>query len=476
MDSVKEFLAQTRQTIAETTGAALCSYVFAVDKIDLLLAYEAAQKCSPAFAVFYQRPESDFAAAAWGKAWEAATAGAASMREAAKQWDAVAEHAAIHFETALSAGPWSFPIAMAGFAFDPQRQRSELWQNFPDASVVAPEITWIQANAASVMMWTFYITAESSIEEMAQQLASRYAEFAALYPSATPAKNTTESAAQQTVMRPMRSNKEWMEYVSGCLAEITNGAGEKIVPARAVSAESAAGWEITAGLDYLRRNYPAAVIFAIARSGSVFMGATPERLGMAADSKVYTMALAGSAPRGATADEDEKIEREQLFSLKNMREHRVVSQSITTALRQITEFIAADETPKALKLHNVQHLLTHISGKLQRRRSILDVVEALHPTPAVAGLPQNAALRYIRNNEALDRGWYAAPIGWLNTNGDGEFWVALRSGIITGANATLFAGCGVVRGSLPEDELRESEIKLQAMKDALRIAEVKNTI
>ncbi len=476
MAAVKIFLAEIQQTINTPAGTALCSYVFAIDKIDLLEAFAAAQKCSPGLAVFYQQPDSDFALTAWGKAWESANTGAESMQSATKQWETISARAAVHFETDFIAGPWSAPIAMAGFAFDPCQQRTELWQNFPDASLIAPKVTMIQSHAVSLLMWTFYITPESSIEAIIQQLERSQDEFAAEFVSSNPETDTEIGGESLMSTHSMRDNKEWLEYVSGCLAEIAAGAGEKIVPARAVAVESAFGWNTTASLDYLRRNYPSAVTFAIAHGGSLFMGATPERLGMAADRNVYTMALAGSAPRGENAEEDKNIERERLYSLKNLREHQVVVQSITAGLQKITEGIDVDATPLTLKLQNVQHLLTRISGKLLPRRTILDVVGALHPTPAVAGLPQSAALRYIRNNEAIDRGWYAAPIGWLNTNGDGEFWVALRSGIINGANAALFAGCGVVRGSLPEEELRESEIKLRPMKEALRKGAMKGAL
>jgi len=119
--------------------------------------------------------------------------------------------------------------------------------------------------------------------------------------------------------------------------------------------------------------------------------------------------------------------------------------------------------PQLLKLKNVQHLKTPITGELISGRCILDVMADLHPTPAVGGFPRQAALEAIRNTEKLDRGWYAGPLGWINASGEGEFAVALRSGLIDGGQATLFAGCGIVSDSDPRSEYAESCLKFEAM-------------
>jgi len=123
--------------------------------------------------------------------------------------------------------------------------------------------------------------------------------------------------------------------------------------------------------------------------------------------------------------------------------------------------------PQLLKLKNVQHLKTPILGELIPGQSILDILADLHPTPAVGGFPHQAALEAIRSTEKLDRGWYAAPLGWIGASGHGEFAVALRSGLIDGAKARLFAGCGIVADSDPQTEFAESCLKFQAMLRAL---------
>ena len=117
--------------------------------------------------------------------------------------------------------------------------------------------------------------------------------------------------------------------------------------------------------------------------------------------------------------------------------------------------------------HNVHHLYTPVTARLRAGHDLLDLVARLHPTPAVGGLPRDTALAWLREHEGLDRGWYAAPVGWMGADGDGEFAVALRSALLDGESATLFAGCGVVGDSDPDDELAESELKLRPMLQAL---------
>jgi menaquinone-specific isochorismate synthase len=143
-----------------------------------------------------------------------------------------------------------------------------------------------------------------------------------------------------------------------------------------------------------------------------------------------------------------------------------VRDALYEALAESCDNVVAPETPVILSLSNVHHLHTPLRATLRQGKSLLDLVERLHPTPAVGGTPRDAALQFIRANEGLDRGWYAAPVGWIGES-SGEFAVALRSALIHGEHATLFAGCGIVLDSDPDMEVDESNLKLQAMKSAL---------
>jgi menaquinone-specific isochorismate synthase len=136
-------------------------------------------------------------------------------------------------------------------------------------------------------------------------------------------------------------------------------------------------------------------------------------------------------------------------------------------LGEICRHLQRPATPELLRLANVQHLATRFTGTLDQPRHVLDLVAALHPTAAVGGTPTEAALALIRRLEKMDRARYAGPVGYFDGNGDGEFAIALRCAELSGARARLFAGSGLVDGSIPEDELEETRLKLRAMLSAL---------
>jgi isochorismate synthase len=183
------------------------------------------------------------------------------------------------------------------------------------------------------------------------------------------------------------------------------------------------------------------------------------------------MALAGSAPRGRTREEDAHIADQLLRDPKERAEHAVVVDALRDGLRELCTRVVADAQPRVQALSNVQHLLTRVRGEVRPGDGILDFVGRLHPTPAVGGFPTPRALELIRNLEALDRGWYAGPIGWVDARGEGEFVVALRSALLRGQTATLFAGCGIVANSDPSAEYAEWGWKVRPMLAALGAGE-----
>jgi isochorismate synthase len=265
-------------------------------------------------------------------------------------------------------------------------------------------------------------------------------------------------------MHDLLSPAAWMAQVANAVQMIKAENFRKVVLARAIQVSNEAqAFDIAAILRRLCNSYPTAYVFAIQRGKRYFVGATPERLICGADGQIQTMALAGSAPRGTTEEEDQHLGNELLQSLKNQGEHQVVVTTIYEALANICSRVWVADTPHLLKLKNIQHLETAITGSLLPDHSILEAIEDLHPTPAVGGFPRQPALAAIRAYEQLDRGWYAGPIGWIGASGNGEFAVALRSALIYGNQARLFAGCGIVAASQPESEFAESCLKLEVM-------------
>ncbi|OYR89092.1 isochorismate synthase, partial [Halorubrum sp. E3] len=177
-------------------------------------------------------------------------------------------------------------------------------------------------------------------------------------------------------------------------------------------------------------------------------------------------ARAGTTGRGETPAEDEWLAQELLDDEKNVHEHELVADTVREQLEPFAASISAGER-RVRRLATVQHLHTPITAELDADRHVLDLVEALHPTPAVGGLPPDRALATIRETEPFDRGWYAAPVGWIDAAGNGAFAVAIRSAVTTARRTTLFAGVGIVADSDPDREWDEVQLKYRPILDEL---------
>ncbi len=261
------------------------------------------------------------------------------------------------------------------------------------------------------------------------------------------------------VHRPSR--REWSAAVEAIRAGIAAGRHQKIVAAGHSRVELSAALETSAVLRRLSRGLRASTRFAFCRRHSTFLGATPERLITRRGRSIATEALAGTiAPGGEGAER-------LLHSGKDLREHQLVVDQIVRRLGPLCDLLEVGSRPRVRELRDVLHLLTPISGKLAAARHVLELVEELHPTPAVGGVPTEVALRWIREHEPSGRGWYASPVGWFDAAGDGDFAVALRSCVLRGREAFLYAGAGIVRDSDPDLEYTETELKKQALLTAL---------
>ncbi|MBF2029138.1 MAG: isochorismate synthase [Oscillatoriales cyanobacterium C42_A2020_001] len=257
------------------------------------------------------------------------------------------------------------------------------------------------------------------------------------------------------------------QSVESALQSIQANVFNKIVLAHAVDVWSPLPFHSAYSLNNLRRLYPDCYVFSVNNGrGQSFVGASPERLVCVQNRQLVTDALAGSAPRGQTVREDAVQAQALLNSEKDNYEHQIVVDFIT---RQLTSLgLTPELSPlRLLQLSNIQHLHTPIRAMVPASVHLLDILAELHPTPAVAGMPREVTCEEICRYESFERSLYAAPIGWINHRGDGEFAVGIRSALIDGCRARLFAGAGIVAGSDPERELLEVQLKLQALLAAL---------
>jgi menaquinone-specific isochorismate synthase len=255
----------------------------------------------------------------------------------------------------------------------------------------------------------------------------------------------------------------WLEAVAEVVARIENGRLDKVVMARDFAVWSKERFDPKRILVSLQDRFPNCHIFAV----DGLLGASPELLVRVLDRTVESLVLAGSAARSRDPVEDERIGKELLASDKDQREHEMAAASVGRVLGEVCERMFRDPEPILVELANVRHLGTRFRGRLGHPVAALELAGRLHPTAAVGGTPTDSAVAVIDELEGMDRGRYAGPIGWMDSRGDGEFAIALRCAEISGARARLFAGAGIVDGSLPETELEETRLKLQAMLEAL---------
>jgi isochorismate synthase len=362
--------------------------------------------------------------------------------------------------------PLSAPVVLGGFAFDPVHQPHLAWEDYPDALLVLPRFLFVCYANASWLTINLIATTPGAVTDTADRVVRGLQALLSQEQSAikeTPAEVIWQEDAQAGA---------WKEKVTKAIADIQRGTVEKLVLAREIYLRSRQPFPIGTILHRLRASYSSCTLFAFARGKSCFLGATPECLIRLTGQKVQVNCLAGSMSRGASDAEDQLLGESLLANPKERHEHALVVRGLREALEPFCSYLNIPDMPQLLRLPNVQHLSTSIEGILKKEGHILDLVERLHPTPSLGGLPRAAALSLIRQYEPYSRGWYAAPLGWIDGRGHGEFVVAIRSALFRDREAWLYAGCGIVSGSDAAQEYAESCLKLQPMLSALQSKEL----
>jgi isochorismate synthase len=438
-------------------GPTLVSASLPIDAVDPVALYAVAQ---PLGASLWLQPAEGFGLVGIGQAWGARQSHAARFQALSVAWRMLLTDAIVdRGDAPRGAGP----VLLGGFAFDPEPGGSALWEGFEPGHLSLPALllstsprgSWLTATLVLEPGGVPAATMVGSLHETWRHLA-----LAPPRPSG-PARQTLRTVARQP------EAATWRDSVARLAGAVGRGRLDKAVLSRRVTLRAAAPLDIPAVVRRLEASATGATIFAVTRGPRTFIGATPERL-VRLDGREYsTMAMAGSARRTGDAEVDAVLAAELLESDKEREEHAVVVAMLRSALAPISEELSIAAAPDVVALRHVQHLVTPIRGRLREDADILSLVERLHPTPAVGGMPRELALELIAEEEAHERGWYAGPLGWVDRDGDGEFVVALRSGVIDGAEATLFAGCGIVADSDPDREWDESSAKLSALGSAL---------
>jgi isochorismate synthase len=436
--------------------------------------------------LFEQPHRGARALAALGEAVCLSATGPERFATVADRWRALAA-AAVSDPPEDPADPGSTsggPIAVGGFAFAADGGADPAWSGFEPASLVVPEVTIAReerfegragapsptqlagrrapADGRRVRLTLCALAApDDTAEELLDRLERRVDEL-----RVAPLALLDPAPAGRYRIASAMPPEHYEAAVARAVELIRAGELEKVVLAREVQVHAGGGasnFDPAALFGVLREGFPSCSVFCVGRGDGAFVAASPELLVRREGHRVSALALAGSMRRSADPAVDDHLGEQLMHSEKDREEHAIVIRRIERALRQHALWTAAPPEPTLVKVANIQHLATPIRAQLAQPLDVIELLELMHPTPAVGGEPLSRARPLIPALEGLDRGWYAGPVGWADATGDGEFCVALRCALLRGRVARCYAGVGVVRDSDPSAELAETEVKLAAL-------------
>jgi menaquinone-specific isochorismate synthase len=360
-----------------------------------------------------------------------------------------------------------------GLRFHTNTAPEQMWSSFPQARFILPFIECEKTKAISLLYCTVAVPLGSSVKSALHLMQEQLS--ALLHHTYTDVNTETlfsEDYSFHPIVAQTRTNTpteaQWKRNIDAALQEFDDERLEKVVLARCVTLECAEKPDaITLFKQRLRGAQRATAFLMEFDNNATFFGTTPEFLFRREGLTITTEAVAGTRKRGVSASEDEAIGQELLASDKDRREHASVQRYIASALDELTESFSIG-TVELLKLSHLQHLYAAFTGRLRANIDDAAILEQLHPTPAVGGTPRREALEFLQHTEDFDRGWYAAPVGWVNAHA-AEFVVAIRSALIQKKSVHLFSGAGIVAGSEAEKEWNEIEMKIVPLLDLFTI-------
>ncbi|MFT3781198.1 MAG: isochorismate synthase [Nibricoccus sp.] len=458
-EALHAFLTQCQTAARKAGHAQLVSISLEVDGLDPLAVLESIFE--PSERHFYVERPAESLALAGAEAVVVFTASGRSRFSDCQRFidDTLANTIAVGDMSAPLSGPHFF----SAFAFSDE---AEVGEPFEAATVFVPRWQVGVSGGRTVAVANLLIEPNASLEPSVERLWRARQKFGT-FDYAAP-DFSVDGPSDAISVSEVGGEGSYEKAVREALKKISNGEFRKIVLARAKDLRASSAFHPLQVLNGLRQRYPDCFSFSVANGkGQSLIGATPERLVQVRNRTLLTEALAGSISRGDSASEDAALASTLLHSQKDLAEHTYVLDSIVRWLQSLGLEPSAPNRASIRRLANVQHLHTPVTAPLMANVRLLDVVSRLHPTPAVGGSPREAALPCIRKLEAFPRGLYAGAIGWINARGEGEFFVGLRSALIDGVTARLYAGAGVVAGSEAEKEKSETELKFSAMQASL---------
>ena len=416
---------------------------------------------------YWEKPDENFAMATFG-------AVVSFDFDSPVSRESTMHHITLALERAIDCSPEPVGAGslrmVGGFAFDLEGGQNNLspdgpspWAGFPRGRYLLPEALLIRRENDLALTVVLLAEPRSDVEALGNRLVDRLR----FYLDKLDDDPQPEKQARCTGETEAPGHETWVELVrltqKGMGPDIS-----KVVLARTLQLTFDGPIALYPALNRLRSLYPSCISFLFHFPGlGSFLGATPERLVRLEGQEIYTEALAGTFPRGATEQEDQQQRRLFLSDRKERAEHQFVVDAIRDSLAPVTTQLEIPGEPGILSLRNVMHLLTPIRARLKEPIPPLTLAALLHPTPAVGVTAKREAREVIGRYEHQDRGWYSGVLSWIDSRGNGDFIVGLRSALLRDTTAYVFAGAGIVSASVPEKEWQETKLKMRPLIRAL---------
>jgi menaquinone-specific isochorismate synthase len=460
--SLLSFLQQCQQRAREQKHPQLASISLEVKAMDPLAVWEAIYDPQE-YHFFFEKPADQISISAAGAVLVHTASGADRFKELRRWSEEWLEHTLAIGDLDIA---FNGPHFLGGFSFE-----EDLPENYPYAPATAFLPRWQVSRRGEQYgaVANALVDEDTDIQEVANRILAAHGKFYAFDYSNEDLVN--ESPVYPEHIRVQDESDAHIAYAVGvnrALEAIAAGEIQKVVLARTQDIRADQPFFPPLILDRLRKRYPTCHVFSFgAPTHIAFLGATPEKLVELSNERLYTEAIAGTIPSSESAREDALLGERLLASNKDLREHRMVVDMLMDRLSAEGLTPECAEYPSLLRLSNVQHLHTPVTASL-KDSSILHWVEVLQPTPAVGGVPRDIAFRRIQQYETACRGLYAGSIGWWNSKGEGLFIVGIRSALVQAENARLWAGAGIVEGSQPEQEWKETVSKISALREVFK--------
>jgi menaquinone-specific isochorismate synthase len=357
------------------------------------------------------------------------------------------------------------PTAFIVFAFDADDPMHGCWDKLPNTLLTIPKIVIedkIDIQRISINL-NVQQTDTNKLLNKINKILSRFAKDTPCKPrQAIDSENLKPMVKQSMVKSGSSGKNRWLELTQHAISTIKSGTLGKLVTSRKLSVKTEQPVDIKKLLTQLLNYYPTCSIFNYQSQGQTVLAVSPERLLSLNNRHISSDAIGGTISR--TPD---SLIRFITSDSKLLNEHAIIADDIYRRLDPYCHVLKMPVNPLLMKLHNMYHLETPISGQLREQKNIFDVIDTLHPTPAIAGYPARKAQQWLLQNECYNRGWYTGAFGWIRGIDNGELSVFLRCALIEGNSAQLFAGAGLVAESVAEQEWQETELKMNTILDML---------